>query len=265
VRRLTAREIVAVWDAGTGRSAVGQVLAMAAACLPDWSVAELAALPLGFRDALLLELHGATFGPALNAISACPHCATRVEFAISLADLPARPSVEEMTTPPAPLTLLAHGRSVTYRLPDSTDLAAIAGIPDLEAAVAVLARRCVLSVRPADDPADGPGGRAAGGQPGTDAEAEEDPLPAELVADLEAEMARSQLWADIELALSCPACGSGWEPAVDVGAFVWAEIESEGRRLLYEVDAIARMYGWSERDILDMPPVRRQRYLAMAS
>jgi hypothetical protein len=253
VRRLTAREIATVWDTGTGRSAVGQVLAALSACLPDWPVAELAALPLGFRDALLLELHGATFGPQLNSISACPRCGVQVEFSIGLADLPAWPSVEDMTAPPAPLTLLAQGLSVTYRLPDSTDLDAIAAVPDPEAAVAMLARRCILSVRPAGRTA-----RPEGGE-------EDSPLPAELIGDLEAEMARRQPWADIEVVLSCPSCGTGWQPAVDVGAFVWAEIESEGRRLLYEVDALARMYGWSERDILDMAPVRRQRYLELAS
>jgi len=252
VRRLTAREIVAVWDAGTGRSAAGRVLATVSACLPDWSVAELAALPLGFLDALLLELHGATFGRQLNSISACPHCGVRVEFSISLADLPARPNVEDMAAPPAPLTMLAQGLSVTYRLPDSTDLDAIAAVADPETAVAMLARRCVLSVRPADG-----SGRLEGG-------ADDGPLPAELIDDLEAEMARRQPWADIEVALICPSCGAGWQSGVDVGTFVWAEIESEGRRLLYEVDALARMYGWSERDILDMTPVRRQRYLEMA-
>ena len=248
MRRLTAREIVAVWDAGTGRSAVGRALATVSVCLPDWSVAELAALPLGFRDALLLELHGVTFGPRLNSLSACPGCGVQVEFSISLADLPGRPGVEDMVVPPAHLTLLTRGLSVTYRLPDSTDLDAIAAAPDPEAAVAILARRCVVSVS------------LEGTQAG-----DVRPLPAELIGELEAEMARQQPWADIEVGLSCPSCGTGWQAAVDVSAFVWAEIESEGRRLLYEVDALARMYGWSECDILDMAPVRRQRYLEMAS
>jgi hypothetical protein len=50
---------------------------------------------------------------------------------------------------------------------------------------------------------------------------------------------------------------------MDVAAFVWAEIESEARRLLLEVDVLARRYGWSERDILDMSPIRRYQYLEL--
>jgi len=250
VRRLTTREIVAVWDAGTGKSAVGRALATVAACLPGWSAAELAALPLGFRDALLLELHGATFGPRLNSIAACPQCDVRVEFSLSLDDLPARPGVEDMANPPARLTLVTRGLSVEYRLPDSLDLAAITAAPDLEEAAALLARRCILSVSPDGAPAEAGDARQ---------------YPAGLIGELEAEMARLQPWADIEVQLSCPSCDAEWQPAVDVGAFVWAEIESEGRRLLSEVDTLARMYGWREGDILDMTPVRRHRYLEMAS
>jgi hypothetical protein len=252
VRRVTARDLVAVWDAGTGRSAVGRALATIAVCLPGWSAAELAALPLGFRDALLLEFHGATFGPRLDSLAVCPRCNVQVEFSVGLDDLPPRPSAEDMAKLPVPLTLLTQGVSIEYRLPDSVDLDAIAAAPDLQAAAATLTRRCILSVSPAADTT-GPEARDIS------------QLPGELVDELEGEMARLQPWADIEVELSCPSCGAGWQPAIDVGAFVWAEIESEGRRLLREVDTLARTYGWSEGDILDMTAVRRQRYLEMAS
>jgi hypothetical protein len=251
VHRLTALEILAIWDAGTGRSAASQALASVAPCLPGWSAGELAALPLGFRDALLLELHAATFGPQLNSIAVCPHCGERVEFSVSLADLPPGPGVDDLRNLPVSRTLEAQGMSVEYRLPDSVDLDIIATVPDPSAAAAMLAQRCVLSVRQA-------GGAEAVAEGNRD-------LPGALADELEAEMARQQPWADIQLELSCPSCGTAWQPGIDVGAFIWAEIESEGRRLLQEVDALARAYGWSERDILDMASVRRYRYLEMTS
>lgn len=259
MRRLTAREVIAIWDAGSGRSAVGQALAVVAPCLPGWSMAELAALPLGFRDALLLELHDATFGPRMNSIAVCPRCGEQAEFSLSLADLPPRPSVQDMTGTPELFTLDSHGLSVEYRLPDSTDLDAIAAATDPEAAAAMLARRCVLSAS-AQGSADGAAAHGTRvlppGRPGED-------LSPSLLDDLGAEMARRQPWADIELELDCPGCGTVWRPAMDVAAFVWAEIESEARRLLLEVDVLARRYGWSERDILDMSPIRRYQYLEL--
>ena len=51
----------------------------------------------------------------------------------------------------------------------------------------------------------------------------------------------------------------------DIGAFLWSEIEACASRLLAEVDALARAYGWRERDILAMSGIRRAAYLDMVS
>jgi hypothetical protein len=46
-------------------------------------------------------------------------------------------------------------------------------------------------------------------------------------------------------------------------SFFWREIQSAARRIVLEVDALARSYGWSEAEILNMTPARRQLYLEM--
>ena len=48
---------------------------------------------------------------------------------------------------------------------------------------------------------------------------------------------------------------------LDIGSFVWAEIESRARRVLGEVHALASAYGWSEAETLSLSAVRRASYL----
>jgi len=66
---------------------------------------------------------------------------------------------------------------------------------------------------------------------------------------------------DIRVALTCPACGHRWAPALDIAAYLWAEIDASARRLLDAVHALASVYGWTETDVLAVGPWRRQAYL----
>ncbi len=63
--------------------------------------------------------------------------------------------------------------------------------------------------------------------------------------------------------LSCPACGHGWLTPLDAPGYLWREIETQARRLLHEVHALASAYGWREADILAMTARRRWAYLEM--
>ena len=69
--------------------------------------------------------------------------------------------------------------------------------------------------------------------------------------------------ADLEVNLTCPACGHRWAALVDVAAFLWTELKAQARRLLREVHTLALAYGWRESDILAMSSRRRQAYLDM--
>lgn len=63
-------------------------------------------------------------------------------------------------------------------------------------------------------------------------------------------------------AMTCPDCGATRDQLFDPGGYFWAEIEQAARRLLAEVIRLARAFGWSEAQILAMPPARRALYLA---
>jgi hypothetical protein len=90
-----------------------------------------------------------------------------------------------------------------------------------------------------------------------------DSAPPELVAAVEEALAAVDPLVDVRVRSECPACGEDLDVTVDVEG----EMVALGRRwqdeLLLSVAALARALGWSEREILALPPWRRRRYLAM--
>jgi hypothetical protein len=64
--------------------------------------------------------------------------------------------------------------------------------------------------------------------------------------------------------LSCSKCATSWQASFDAAAFLAEEIAATARRLMTEVAVLARSYGWSEQDILEIPPERRRVYLELA-
>ena len=69
--------------------------------------------------------------------------------------------------------------------------------------------------------------------------------------------------AEIIISLGCPNCEKHWELLFDIAHFFWNEIAAQAQRIVYEIDALARAYGWTEREILSLPAQRRRTYLEM--
>jgi hypothetical protein len=69
--------------------------------------------------------------------------------------------------------------------------------------------------------------------------------------------------ADVHLAATCSECGHQWPAIFDIASFLWKEISASAVHLMGAVHTLASAYGWNERDILDMSPGRRQRYVEM--
>ena len=241
MRGLAAGELLSAWESGRGLGRLEQPVAALCAWMPERSPDEVARLPIGDREALLLQLHAATFGPYLQGIAHCPACGQAVEFTLAVDVLPAVPDHDSS---PAMRRLEKDGYVLEYRPPDTGDLVAVSSSHYASSARAQLVRRCsrVLVC---------PEGRSR------------DELPDAVLGALDAEIAKLQPAGDIEVGLSCPDCATAWNAALDVGSFVWEEIVIEARRLVFEVDRLARGYGWHEADILAMTPTRRRTYLEM--
>lgn len=228
-------DILSLWEAVSGPPAglARRLLAAAGEEAPG-------ALPLGRAAARLAALRADLLGPAAEALADCPSCGERVAFALPLADL-------RCAEPSAPrLTVEVEGTVVTLRLPTLDDLAAVSGCPDVATGAEALLRRLVVAAT------------RGGSSVALDA------LPPAVIAAIEEAIDRADPLADARIALRCPSCDAAWSAALDLAGFVAAELAAAARRLLADIAALARSYGWSEAEILAMSPERRRAYLALA-
>jgi hypothetical protein len=228
---LTQAELLALWERGRSLHPLDQgVLAIQAAfpeieeSVADW--------PIGRRNRALAELQCTAFGPTLRGYTTCRQCGDQLEFQMdgrTLAEGPASAGEERVVV-----------GNLTYRLPTSRDLAAIAAEPDVTVAARRLLQQCCLQNSPAeliwsDEEIDTIGELMAG----------EDPL------------------AEILVRFDCPTCSGSFDENLDLASFLWAEIGARAKRLLLDVHKLASAYGWSEAEILSLSQARREIYLEM--
>ncbi len=241
---LTEQEILRIWEIGLDQHPVDRALTMLAVAFPELPPEKLLALSIGQRDAYLLTIHERNFGGRLASLASCQECQERLEFVLDVADLRVAQKsdpidqVQEMT---------AEGVELHFRLPNSLDLAAISSYREVAAARDELIRRCVM--------------QACQDSHNVAAEA----LPETVIAAIASQMVERDPQADVQLDLTCPACGHGWSVIFDIVAFCWSEVCAAAKRLLQEVHILALAYGWREADILSMGAIRRQFYLEMVT
>lgn len=238
---LSPHVLLDVWERGMARPTSQRALLLLSAAFPEEPVEVLAQLSVGRRNALLLALRERLFGSQFVSVAVCPECGERLELHFEAADIRA-PTLDAPVEPPV---IEMAGYVLRFRLPDSTDLAAIQEYEQVAAGQQALLERCLLSAQ-------------CDGQ-----EVPATALPAEVVAALAAAMEQADPLANVELALSCPACGHHWSAVLDLPAYVWSELDAWARRVLREVHYLASAYGWSEAEILNMQPWRRNTYLEM--
>jgi uncharacterized protein (UPF0212 family) len=242
MRPPSAQELLDAWERGLSEPPVERALTLLAAACPGTPPEELARESIGRRDGRLLTLREWTFGPRLVSVAACPACGERLETAFEVGDI--RLDGLPECLPEEALSLAAEGYELTFRLPDSLDMAALAAGESVEGARLRLLGRCILAAR----------------DPHGDAVSPER-LPAAVLQAVVDRMAAADPQADVELALSCPSCGHAWAAAFDIAPFFWTEVDAWARVLLHEVHSLASAYHWREADILALSPRRRRSYL----
>lgn len=226
-------DLLSLEDAGEALSPPRRALLLAAhAPGPTAEVGE----PVGRTHARLLRLHQELAGSILQGTVGCPSCAATVELSVDCEELLAsQPDVPVHPTP------LATGSgtdttSITWRPVSYDDLAAAAEAEDDGHAVTAVLSRCV------------------------DGEVT-DQLRPSLCAAMEA----ADPLAEIEVELACPECVEPVHALLDILDFTWAQLVVRAQALIVEVDVLARVYSWSEADILALSPARRRRFVELAT
>lgn len=224
--------LLAVWEHGARRHPIDRALLLFALAAPQRPVDTLADAPLGTRNAALLELREACFDAPLAAWVDCPACGERMSFELDRAQLP--PAPRDTADP-----IEVHGHR--FHRPTSRHLARLTDATDTEAAARQLLRDCAESI---------------------------DTLPQELAAldallgEVETALDDADPWADLSIAVTCPACAHDTAASFDIAGYLWEEIDRHAHSLLNDIHTLARAYGWTEPDILALSATRRAAYLA---
>lgn len=225
-------DLLALWELGLPRHPVDRALTLASWARPDLPADRLPELPLGSLNAALLRLREGWFGPEVPAVADCPGCGARNELFLDVGELlSVCPEGDERGR------LEAGGMS--FRPPNSRDLAAIATEPDADRSVMTLLARCLVSDASAD--------------------------LGSLVSEVEAGLEELDPAASFEIELQCSACGADWADSLEVAGLLWDEVDARVRLLLGQIHVLAAGYGWTESEILALSPRRRALYAEMAS
>jgi hypothetical protein len=237
MRTITAEGLLRAWEGTLEEHAARRGAALLAGCdgeptdgVAGWSVVE--------RDAALFELRTQVFGTRAAALARCDACGEQLEVMLDLGALRPSPAAGRLERAEV------DGYLVRARPPTSDDLVAVAAVEGDQAPLAALLVRCVEAVI-------GPSG-------------EQVPLaavPAAVLDGIRGRISGALHEAEVELELSCLACGCTGRVPFDIAAFLLREVEAWARQLLRDVHLLASTYGWGESAILGMSARRRQIYL----
>ncbi len=238
--RVSERELLDLWERGLSATPFARSSALLALAAPEADTAALERLPLGERERRLLGFRRHLFGRQMSAIAICPSCGERHEVDLDV-DLVLDSAKE---APPAQLEARDGNTVLRLRLLTGADLKTAAAAPDH---ASMLFSLCVVD--------------AHEGEHAVPVES----LPSSSRAAVAAALSEADPLADVMFVLSCQACRCEWTQPLDTAAYLWLELEAWARRMLRDVHALARAYGWTEAETLHLSPWRRRAYIALAS
>lgn len=250
---LGAEALLRLWECGLGQPPGARDDALLRASSEDLEPA----LTLGGCNARLVALHANLFGRGLELMSHCPACGTVVQFTADCEALAEQMRPTSGNTEPHRLE--AHGHVIEFCLPNSADIAGASATvtsttsriathaDDEDAFTQALLDRCVSSCTLA----------------GATVPTHE--VPAPVLDALSQHMEMLDPGASVSFALACPQCAARWQAPLAIGELVWQKVRAAAERVLLDIDMLARAYGWTEREVLGLNPLRRAAYLQMVT
>lgn len=240
MKSLSASELLEVWEWGIYQKPLDRTIQLLTIALETNDIDQIRGLTIGERDNYLLFLRRSLFGKQLNCTVECPECHEIMEWE---SDIDEFCSFDYNKHIHRELSFQHKSLKLKFRLPTSEDIIQ----SGLETSQSDFSRnlitRCTTKI-----------------VKGTKI-LEKVELPPQILNEIETMMEEADPKANIQLSLSCPNCGHSWHEIFDIISLLWKEIDSWVKRLLQDISVLARNYGWSEKDILMLSPLRRQFYL----
>ena len=232
-----------IWEEELDQPLLRKTLRLLSEAYPGGDMKSVGHLSIGDRDARLLQMREWMFGPLLRIIANCPQCREMIEWESNIDNFKLQPVLPELNV--RTFTLEKDGYHIRFRLPDTYDISKAINDPSYLSDQNKLIRDCILE-------------KSRDGE-----KFEGYDLPEAVWNALDDRMGKEDPQADIRMDIKCPACSHHWEASFDITGYIWAEIENWAHRVMREVVLLARSFGWAEKDILQMSPMRRQLYIQM--
>ena len=198
------------------------------------------------RQYLLMKLRRSTFGGIVRGSVFCPwrDCGERVSLQFQIDDLPVQEAGERA---PYFTMTLSSGSDVDFRLPNGADQETVSPlVPRNEAeALSLLLARAIRRI-------------GAKSSPAPDDVAALSPIER---SEIETEMERLSPRIELDFDTSCSECGRSFVVPFNLQQFFFGELRTASDLLYREIHYLAYHYHWSEREIMEMPRDKRQKYI----
>ncbi len=245
MRGLAGEQLLRAWERSRELPEQQAALTLLELANPERPAREWARLPLGKRDALLLELRAATLGRRMEGFAVCSACGAQLEFTLDAREL-AKGLLE-------PAARAKKPQGIGVRPTNTLDLLACSTASNAEEARTILLARsaCATAIKADAVTTAEKARRWLEAQPKRAAE------------QMTKRFEQVNAAAEIRLQLECAACGGRSVLDFDVVRYLLREIGVAARRLMTEIHELAQAYGWSEAAITGMSVARRTAYLEM--
>lgn len=244
MKPVSASDLLSLWERGLNQSLIQNTLNLLALACPEMALNDIGTLSIGERDARLLQLRKWMFGPCLKNIVNCPECTKLVEWENDIENIQLQ-SVQNKEQ--KELSLRVDEYSVRFRLLNSVDLFTVIEDEEVSKDPQNLFANCILEFQCMGE------------------EGNLNDIPEKVMEAINRRMEEEDPQADIQMEVVCPHCSHGWIAPFDIASYLWTEIHSWAKNILRDVFVLANAFGWSEKEILNMHPVRRKLYLEMVN
>ncbi|CAH8296342.1 hypothetical protein EV196_11157 [Mariniflexile fucanivorans] len=230
---MNTSSILEVWDYCVGKNQTIKGAALASLVLNEANHSNIFNWSIEKRDVALFHVRKMLFGNRFNNIAHCPKCKQAVEWDFYFHQMEIPILIDTPDNIEIPIDIPNY--HIMVRLPNSDDLICKEEIQ--------IIRKCILNLK------DFPEGTF------------NQKIPDDLLMQINNKFNKTCKASNISYHLNCTECKHEWDVVFDISTYLWKEIDQWAKSFLRQICLLAKAFGWSELDIINMSENRRNHYL----
>lgn len=225
--------ILNIWDSCVDKNQAFKGVALASLALNEKNHSNISDWSIEKRDVALFHVRKTLFGNKFSNIAHCPQCNQTVEWDLYLQQMGIPNLIDIPDNLEIPIKIADYNLMV--RLPNSNDLFSNNKDKIIE--------NCILNFKEYNE------------------QLIDQKIPDILVNQISSKYDEICKASNITYHLNCVECEHKWQVIFDIVAYLWKEIDQWAKSFLGQIYMLAKTFGWSETDIINMSDNRRNYYL----